>query len=247
MNEDLPIRRPHGALAIWRPYRLHCRLRRPLPACIRSIGLISSVVISRPGRRQPMRCIRMAWAKLIWLMAFLATLLAISYLVPYIAERTQYAITSGKQRAEHDFARKHLGESPIGEMSRAYQMVSQLVGPSVVHINTTGGTEGSILPLSTRRSSRMQTEGQGSGVIMDASGYILTNNHVIRGASDIQVSLADGRKLQAEVIGKDGPTDLAVLRIKADNLVPAEWGDSEMAEPGCWCGPSEVHLAWPIR
>ncbi len=66
--------------------------------------------------------IRIAWAKLVWLLAFLALLLAISYLVPHIAEQTQYAITRGKQRAEHDFAREHVGESPIGELSRAYQM-----------------------------------------------------------------------------------------------------------------------------
>src|SRR5438105_1528801 len=125
--------------------------------------------------------IRIAWAKLIWLLAFLALLLAISYLVPYIAEHTQYALTRGKQRAEHDFAREHIGESPIGELSRAYQMVSQVVGPSVVHINTLG-TERNVLPLSTR--TRIPTEGQGSGVVMEASGYILTNNHVIRGASD---------------------------------------------------------------
>jgi serine protease Do len=174
--------------------------------------------------------IRLAWAKLTWLLAFLALLLAISYLVPYIAEQTQYAITRGKQRAEHDFALQHLGESPIGEMSRAYQMVSQMVGPSVVHINTMG-TENHILPLSTRRS-RIPTEGQGSGVVMDSAGYILTNNHVVRGANEIQVSLADGRKVKATVIGRDGPTDLAVLKINADKLVPANLGDSEAVEPG---------------
>jgi serine protease Do len=175
--------------------------------------------------------IRVAWAKLVWLLAFLAVLLAISYLVPYIAEQTQYAITRGKQRAEHDFAKRHIGESPIGEMSRAYQMVSQVVGPSVVHINTTG-TDHMILPLSTRGRSRIPTEGQGSGVVMESSGYILTNNHVIRGASDIQVSLADGRKRKASVVGRDGPTDLAVLKIDADKLTPAHWGDSEGVEPG---------------
>jgi serine protease Do len=176
--------------------------------------------------------IRTAWAKLVWLLSFLAVLLAISYLVPFIAEQTQYAITRGKQRAEHDFAREHLGESPIGEMSRAYQMVSQMAGPSVVHINTTGGSDPLILPLSTRTRNRIPTEGQGSGVVMDSSGYILTNNHVIRGAQDIQVSLADGRKLKATVVGRDGPTDLAVLKIEADKLIPANWGDSEAVEPG---------------
>jgi serine protease Do len=183
--------------------------------------------------------IRLAWAKLVWLLAFLAVLLAISYLVPFIAEQTQYAITRGKQRAEHDFAREHLSESPIGQMSRAYQMVSQVVGPSVVHINTTGN-EQMILPLSTstRTRSRIPTEGQGSGVVMESSGYILTNYHVIRGATNIWVSLADGRKVKATVVGRDAPTDLAVLKIDAEQLTPAEWGDSDTAEPGA--------LVWAI-
>jgi serine protease Do len=175
--------------------------------------------------------IRLAWAKLVWLLAFLALLLAISYLVPHIAEQTQYAITRGKQRAEHDFAVEHVGLSPIGEMSRAYQMVSQVVGPSVVHISTSG-TEGPILPIPTRTRTRIPTEGQGSGVVMDAGGYVLTNNHVIKGANSIQVSLADGRKVKAAVIGRDGAADLAVLKIDADGLVPAEFGDSDKTETG---------------
>jgi S1-C subfamily serine protease len=177
--------------------------------------------------------IRLAWAKLVWLLAFLALLLAISYLVPYIAEQTQYAITRGRQRAEHDFAQEHLGASPIAEVSRAYQQVSQVVGPCVVHINTQAG-EPNILPLSTMRTraTRIPSEGQGSGIIMDAGGFILTNNHVVKGASGIQVSLSDGRKATARVIGRDGKTDLAVLKIDADKLTPAEWGDSEAIEPG---------------
>ena len=80
--------------------------------------------------------IRLAWAKLLWLLSFLAVLLAISYLVPYIAENTQYALTRGRQRAEHDYAREHLPGSPLSQLSQAYQMVSQAVGPSVVR--TTG-------------------------------------------------------------------------------------------------------------
>ncbi len=176
--------------------------------------------------------IRLAWAKLVWLMAFLAVLLAISYFVPYIAETTQYALTRGKQRAEHDFAKEHLGESPIREVSRASQMVSQMVGPSVVHISTAGPDLGGPLPITTRTRMRIPTEGQGSGVVMDAAGYILTNNHVIKGASSIQVSLADGRKMKAAVVGRDDATDLAVLKIVADGLVPAAFGDSESAETG---------------
>src|SRR5947209_9761570 len=63
--------------------------------------------------------IRLAWAKLIWLLSFLAVLLALSYLVPYLAERTQYAITRGRQRAEHEFAREHIGESPNGSRAKS--------------------------------------------------------------------------------------------------------------------------------
>lgn len=176
--------------------------------------------------------IRLAWAKLVWLLSFLGVLLALSYLVPYIAERTQYSITRGKQRAEYDFAVEHIGESPIADMSRAYQMVSQVVSPSVVHINTTGTEPPPILPLANRTRTRIPAEGQGSGIIMEGSGYILTNNHVIKGANEIQVSLADGRKAKARVVGRDPPTDLAVLKIDEDNLTAASFGDSESVESG---------------
>lgn len=176
--------------------------------------------------------IRLAWAKLVWLLTLLAALLAVSYLVPYIAEQTQYAITRGRQRAEYDFARAHLGQSPLDALSRGSQMISQIVGPSVVHISTLG-SESSDLALPTFRARpRVPTEGQGSGVIIEADGYILTNNHVIRGASEIVVSLADGRKVPARVVGRDARTDLAVLKIDADKLTPATWGDSEAVEPG---------------
>ena len=185
--------------------------------------------------------IRLAWAKLVWLLSFLAVLLAISYLVPHIAEQTEYALTRGRQRAEHDFALEHIGASPLTDLSRAYQMVSQTVFPSVVHINTQG-PESNILPLSYRRT-RIPTEGQGSGVIIESGGpggggYILTNNHVVRDATQIQVALADGRKVTAKKVGFDTATDLAVLWIDADKLTPARWGDSEVVEPGA--------LVWAI-
>lgn len=176
--------------------------------------------------------IRLAWVKLTWLLAFLGVLLAVSYLVPFIAEQTQYAITRGQQRAEHDFAKEHIGESPLDDLSRAYQKVSQIVGPSVVHISTLGMEASPIRTLSTRPRSRIPTEGQGSGIIIESSGFILTNYHVIRDSTQIDVSLADGRKVRARKIGHDAATDLAVLQIKADKLVPATWGDSEQTQTG---------------
>ena len=179
--------------------------------------------------------IRLAWAKLLWLLSFLAVLLAISYLVPYIAENTQYAITRGHQRAEHDFAVEHLPGSPLSQLSQAYQMVSQVVGPSVVHISTQGSSA-SGSDMLTRPMwgpmPRMPSDGQGSGCIVDASGYILTNYHVVRDAREINVHLADGRRVSGQIVGFDPLTDVAVLKIDADKLTPAEWGDSESAEVG---------------
>src|SRR5262245_42261141 len=91
----------------------------PLPPPVQTLATVHPLGRTDDDRRlmatEKIR-IRVAWAKLLWLMAFLAVLLAISYLVPYIAEHTQYAITRGKQRAEFDFAQQHLGESPIAEM-----------------------------------------------------------------------------------------------------------------------------------
>jgi serine protease Do len=176
--------------------------------------------------------IRLAWAKLLWLLSFLAVLLAISYLVPLIAENTQYAITRGRQSAEHDFALEHLGGSPLAQLSRASQMVSQAVAPSVVHINTQGSdSDVFTLPMRGPRGP-IPNEGQGSGFVVDATGYIVTNLHVIRDARDIQVTLADGRRFQGTIVGFDKETDLALLKINAEQLTPVRWGDSDQTDTG---------------
>jgi serine protease Do len=75
-------------------------------------------------------------------------------------------------------------------------------------------------------------DGQGSGVIVDAAGYIVTNFHVISQATTIQVQLSDGRRTNASVAGIDRLLDLAVLKIDLPNLVAAEWGDSDELEVG---------------
>jgi serine protease DegS len=72
----------------------------------------------------------------------------------------------------------------------------------------------------------------GSGVIVNADGYVLTNNHVIQGADSIQVSLQDGRTSNAEVVGTDPETDIALLKINLDNLPVITVADSEKLEIG---------------
>ena len=74
--------------------------------------------------------------------------------------------------------------------------------------------------------------GLGSGVVVSADGYILTNHHVVDGAEEIRVELNDGRTLQAKVVGTDQPSDLAVLKIEATGLPVLPLGDSDKARVG---------------
>jgi serine protease Do len=83
------------------------------------------------------------------------------------------------------------------------------------------------------RAPERQQQGLGSGVVITADGFILTNNHVIDGADDVRVSIGDSNKrYEAKVVGRDPGTDLAVLKIDATGLVPATFGDSEKIEVG---------------
>ncbi|AWN34512.1 DegQ family serine endoprotease [Methylobacterium radiodurans] len=95
-----------------------------------------------------------------------------------------------------------------------------------------GGGGESEQPRTQRKSNSL-----GSGFIIDASGIVVTNNHVIGDANDIQVILHDGTKLKAEIIGKDSKIDLAVLRVKPTAERPLKavpFGDSEKLRPGDW-------------
>ena len=76
--------------------------------------------------------------------------------------------------------------------------------------------------------------GAGSGVIISTDGYIITNNHVIEGADELEVTLNDNRKFEAKVIGADPTTDIALLKIEADDLPTIPFGDSEKLKVGEW-------------
>jgi len=75
-------------------------------------------------------------------------------------------------------------------------------------------------------------QGLGSGVIVSADGYLLTNNHVVEGASDIEVSLSDGRQARASLVGTDPETDLALLKITLEKLPVIRLGDAERLQVG---------------
>jgi Do/DeqQ family serine protease len=80
--------------------------------------------------------------------------------------------------------------------------------------------------------AEQQRQGLGSGVIIDANGYILTNHHVIDGAEQIKVDLYDNRSLDAKLVGADPPSDLAVLKVDASNLPVMTLGDSDKMRVG---------------
>jgi serine protease DegQ len=86
---------------------------------------------------------------------------------------------------------------------------------------------GDQLPDEAQRTSSL-----GSGVIVSTSGYLLTNHHVVEAADEIEVALADGKKLLAKVVGNDPETDLAVLRVDAENLPAISFGSSDTLRVG---------------
>jgi Do/DeqQ family serine protease len=83
-----------------------------------------------------------------------------------------------------------------------------------------------------RQMPERRQGGMGSGVIVRADGYILTNDHVVNGADEVTIELTDGRQLEAKVVGTDTPTDLAVLKVDGKDLQTLELGDSDTVRVG---------------
>ncbi len=136
-----------------------------------------------------------------------------------------------------------LGEVNV-EMSSAFVEIARRVEPAVVNISTVSQPaqrsrreiiieeRPSLEPFSARERAR---RGNGSGVIVDAQGYILTNQHVVANADRIIVKFFDGNELPARVIGSDAETDLAVIKVDSAKQLPAaRIGDSERARVGDW-------------
>jgi S1-C subfamily serine protease len=108
------------------------------------------------------------------------------------------------------------------------------VGPSVVRIDTTKRVINPLGGLFGRGPTIQQQQGQGSGFITRSDGVILTNAHVVDGASDVMVTLPDGRNYSGKVLGADPLTDVAVVKVVASKLPVAPLGDSARVRPGEW-------------
>ena len=110
-----------------------------------------------------------------------------------------------------------------GFESQVTQAVEKL-GESIVSVSS--------MRLERRFFGVIPLEGQGSGIILDRKGLIVTNNHVIDGANQVHVNLKDGRTFVGEVVGSDEATDVAVIRVNASDLPAAELGNSEALKVG---------------
>ncbi|MBI3463789.1 MAG: DegQ family serine endoprotease [Planctomycetes bacterium] len=189
----------------------------------------------------------------IWLVLILVTLGGLSLAIPKGVAVLSYAAESGKAAA----AREHLTSAL--EFSQAFQHVAKAVRPSVVNISSTKRIQpidrgqrridprmpdefrqffgddlfDRFFEVPTPRGGFVQ-QGLGTGVIVRKDGYILTNNHVISGADEVTVKLSDGRTFSGKTVGTDAQTEVAVLKIDASGLMPAEFGDSDAIEVGEW-------------
>ena len=120
-------------------------------------------------------------------------------------------------------------EELLDAYSQAVIRAAEGVSPSVVNLDVRNALKGKQV---TRFHSQEELKGNGSGFIFTPDGFILTNSHVVHHASQIEVTLSDGRRFQADLVGDDPDTDLAVVRINGPGLIPASFGDSQKIRVG---------------
>ncbi len=157
------------------------------------------------------------------LFVFVGVILALTpWTAEYFIERFSRAITRGRIQAEYEFAVQTIAQQSnrLREVSLGSQLVFQKIHPSVVSIQT------------IQTSGSLRANSQGSGFVFSKDGYIITNHHVVEDAGTVWVEMEGHREIQASVVGTDELTDLAVIKIDANNLIPVEWGDSDQLQIG---------------
>ena len=143
------------------------------------------------------------------------------------------------------------GGEVVSELSQAFRRATQAALPAVVSIEveaqrpTVRGSQFRGLPYfeDLPRMDPQPSRGQGTGFVFRADGYILTNNHVVDGATRITVRFQDSREMAATVVGRDPNTDIAIVKVDATDLATVDMGDSDQADVGDWV----VALGYPLQ
>jgi serine protease Do len=131
-----------------------------------------------------------------------------------------------------------LAEQQAGQIDFTY--AAEQTVHAVVHVRTSMMVSGQYNnPImewfyGDKYKESREMKGYGSGVIISPDGYIITNNHVIENAEKVNVKLNDNREFEAKIVGRDPSTDIALLKIKADNLTYIKYGDSDLLKLGQW-------------
>jgi len=157
-------------------------------------------------------------------------LLHVAISLAYIAVLAMHSFAAAEPTAPKSTDRP--GLRLLEEIQTVITDLAESVKPSVVNLFPLSGPGRGREPAQERAPN---ASGSGSGVIIDPEGHIITNNHVIGDATEIEVRFSDKSKLIAYVVGKDPDTDLAILKVTADHPLPiARFGDSSDVRVGQW-------------
>ncbi len=162
--------------------------------------------------------------------AFIGAVIGVIVTLRYVDGTPAY--NSIEERQNLSFTRMKRDSSRKITVGPNFEYAARLITPAVVHVST--GYSSGEFSLNPLELYRPQTHSSGSGVIISDDGYIVTNNHVIEDATNIEIEMNDNQHFYAKVIGRDPSTDLALLKIKARNLPFIGYGDSDEIVPGEW-------------
>jgi serine protease Do len=158
-----------------------------------------------------------------------------------IAGKPATVITKDSSGVEVENARAFLTSMQMQEGQIDFTYAAEQTVHAVVHVHTKtmmgSQADNPIMEwfYGDRYSSKpREVSGYGSGVIISADGYIITNNHVIENAESVEVTLNDKRTFTAQIIGRDPGSDIALLKVKGDNLPFIKYGDSDKLRLGEW-------------
>ena len=171
--------------------------------------------------------------------------LALWFIVATLKPEWAGSLLSNKQQVRLGASTVAIQEAPVTSspnVQGSFRQAAKAAMPAVVNIYTTKGSKQARNPMlddplfrrffGERPDPDEKQSSLGSGVVVSAQGYILTNNHVVEAADEIEVAFSDGRKATATVVGADPETDLAVLKVSLQNLPAITLGHLEQAQVG---------------